>query len=111
MERKQGSYYIGVRNKYCYVCLTAKNKQEDPQEHECFKNWDSDSQSMESDIIVEWFQCSESKHGVRYMRIVDVGDSSVFAKIKEEVPVWGGMFRRRNVQTMFANVLGLIWRS
>ena len=48
---------------------------------------------------------------MRYMRIVDVGDSSVFAKIKEEVPVWGGMFRRRNVQTMFANVLGLIWRS
>lgn len=26
---------------------------------------------------------------MRYMRIVDVGDSSVFAKIKEEVPVWG----------------------
>lgn len=39
--------HIVVRNKYCYVFLTAKNKQKDPQEHECFKNWDSDNQSME----------------------------------------------------------------
>lgn len=46
---------------------------------------------MESDIIiiVEGFPCSESKHSVRYMRIVGDDDSSVFAKIKEEILVLG----------------------
>lgn len=81
--------HIGVRNKYCYVCQTAKNKMVEPQEHDCFKNWDSDSQSMESDIIVEGFKEAETKHGLRYMRIVGDGDSSVYAKIREEVPEWG----------------------
>ncbi|XP_062575148.1 uncharacterized protein LOC134237079 isoform X2 [Saccostrea cucullata] len=81
--------HIGVRNKYCFVCQTAKNKLTDPKQHDCFKNWDSDSQSMESDIIVDGFKQAEGKHGLRYMRIIGDGDSSVFAKIREEVPLWG----------------------
>ena len=76
--------HIGVRNKYCYICSTTKNTP-----HTCFKNWDQDSQSMESDIILEGFLETESKHGLRYMRLVGDGDSSVFAKIREEVPNWG----------------------
>lgn len=44
---------------------------------------------MESDIILEGFLETESKHGLRYMRLVGDGDSSVFAKIREEVPNWG----------------------
>ncbi|XP_076081060.1 uncharacterized protein LOC143051967 [Mytilus galloprovincialis] len=76
--------HIGVRNKYCYICSTNNTK-----EHTCFKNWDQDSQSMESDVILQGFLEAEKKHGVRYMRIVGDGDSSVFAKIREEVPGWG----------------------
>lgn len=41
---------------------------------------------MEGDIIVEGFKEAETKHGSRYMRIVGDGDSSVYAKIREEVP-------------------------
>ena len=51
--------HIGIRNKYCYVCSTDKNRP-----HTCFKNWDQDSQSMEGDIIVEGFLEAETKHGV-----------------------------------------------
>ena len=43
---------------------------------------------MEADIIVEGF-LNANKHGVRYMTIIADGDSSVFARIKEEVPIWG----------------------
>jgi len=69
--------HIGVRNEYCYICSTTKNTP-----HACFKNWDQDSQSMESDIILEGFLEAESNHGLRYMRVVGDGDSSVFAKIR-----------------------------
>ncbi|XP_071148268.1 uncharacterized protein [Mytilus edulis] len=76
--------HIGVRNKYCYIC-----GQNDNKPHTCFKNWDKDSQSMESDIILEGFKQAEEKHGLRYMRVVGDGDSSVFATIREGVPGWG----------------------
>ncbi|KAK3099893.1 hypothetical protein FSP39_011406 [Pinctada imbricata] len=79
--------HIGVRNKYCYVCSTCPSDQK--VKHDCYKNWTRDSQSMEREIILEGFLQCESKHGVRYMRIVADGDSSVFARIKEEVPIWG----------------------
>ncbi|CAC5417656.1 unnamed protein product [Mytilus coruscus] len=71
--------HIGVRNKYCYICSTNNTK-----EHICFINWDKDSQSMDSDVILQGFLEAERKHGVRYMRIVGDDDSSVFAKIREE---------------------------
>lgn len=44
---------------------------------------------MEGDVILQGFLEAEEKHGVRYMRVVGDGDSSVFAKIREEVPGWG----------------------
>ena len=81
--------HIGVRNKYCYVCSTAESQQRQPKEHRCFKNWTESSQAMEADIIVEGFQQAEEKYGLRYMRFIGDGDSSVYAHIQEEVPVWG----------------------
>ncbi|XP_078329794.1 uncharacterized protein LOC144624228 [Crassostrea virginica] len=77
--------YIGIRNKYCYICST----QSEPAEHKCFKNWTQSSQAMESDIIVEGFKKAEEVHGVRYLKLIADGDSSVYAKIHEEVPIWG----------------------
>ena len=43
---------------------------------------------MEGYIILGFLE-AESKHGLRYMRVVGDGDSSVFARIREEVPGWG----------------------
>ncbi|VDI57174.1 Hypothetical predicted protein [Mytilus galloprovincialis] len=83
--------YIGVRNKYCnsYICSRALHTQTKPPEHVCFKNWSASSQAMESDILVEGFKQAEKVHGLRYMQLIADGDSSVYAKIQEEVPVWG----------------------
>lgn len=44
---------------------------------------------MEADIVLEGFKQAESKHGLRYIRVVGDGDSSVYARIREEVPGWG----------------------
>ena len=45
--------------------------------------------SQESDIILEGFQAAEKTHGIRYMRIVGDGDSSVYSTLVQCVPVWG----------------------
>jgi hypothetical protein len=81
--------YIGVRNKNCYICTRAETQHCEPVEHTCFKNWKESSQAMESDIIVEGFKQAEGMHGVRYMRMIGDGDSSVYARIQEGVPMWG----------------------
>jgi hypothetical protein len=44
---------------------------------------------MECDIILEGFQEAEAKHGLRYLRIIGDGDSSVYATIQQQVPIWG----------------------
>ncbi|CAG2245735.1 unnamed protein product [Mytilus edulis] len=80
--------HLGVRNKYCYICNRASNLKVDAKEHECFKNWDKSSQAMEADIIVEGF-LKANEHGVRYMHLIGDGDSSVYAQIMQNVPVWG----------------------
>ena len=83
--------YIGVRNKYCSICKVAENKGEQPKEHTCFRNWSGSSSSMESDIIVSGFNAAEEMHGIRYMRVIGDGDSSVMSDIQQFVPVWGNM--------------------
>ena len=80
--------YIGVRNKYCAVCVN-NNKTQKKTNHVCFKNWEEASASMESDIIVEGFQLAEQQHGVRYTKFIGDGDSSVLARLREDVKVWG----------------------
>ena len=44
---------------------------------------------MEGDIVLEGFLQAEFKHGLRYMRVIGDGDSSVFSRIEQEVPGWG----------------------
>ncbi|VDI64653.1 Hypothetical predicted protein [Mytilus galloprovincialis] len=78
--------YIGVRNKYCYICSRALNTQTEPPEHVCFKNWSASSQAMESDILVEGFKQAEKVHGLRYMQLIADGDSSVYAKFRKKYP-------------------------
>ena len=77
--------HLGVRNKYCSACT-----QGIPQEkHNCYKNWSASSSEMETDIILEGFCAAESTHGVRYMRLVGDGESSVYSTLLLSVPVWG----------------------
>ena len=82
--------FLGVRNKYCSICAVAEHKNQEPPKHHCYKNWNGSSVAMESDIISEGFRLSETMYGLRYMRIVGDGDSSVMATIIQTVPY--GMF-------------------
>ena len=75
--------YIGVRNKECTACTRGI------EEHVCFKNWDESSSAMETDIILEGFKRAERDHGLRYIRFIGAGDSSVFPTLIAEVPGWG----------------------
>ncbi|XP_033729993.1 uncharacterized protein LOC117319268 [Pecten maximus] len=81
--------HIGVRNKHCYICSHSEANHTQPRPHECYKNWSESSQAMESSIIVEGFQQAEKTHGLRYTTVIADGDSSVYAKIQEQVPIWG----------------------
>ena len=77
--------YIGVRNKYCTSCA-----QGIPQEqHICYRNWDASSSQMETSIILEGFKEAKRVHGVRYIRFIGDGDSSVYPTLLQNVPVWG----------------------
>jgi len=86
--------HIGVRNKHCLVCKVAESNNVTPRQHKCFRNWYETSQAMESDVILEGFLNCESKHGVRYMRIIADGDSSTFSKLQEHIAVWGTDIRK-----------------
>lgn len=48
---------------------------------------------METDVVEE-FRQAEITHGVRYMRLVRDGDSSVLTSIHQRVPVWGIFVRK-----------------
>ena len=80
--------YIGVRNKFCAACVHNKKAQK-KTDHICFKNWSGPSASMESDIILEGFRMAEQQHGVRYIKFIGDGDSSVHAKLISGVSGWG----------------------
>ncbi len=81
--------FIGVRNKYCSACSHAEKVGKENSNHTCFKNWSGTSSTMETDIIVDGFKKAESQHGVRYLRFIGDGDSSVYPDLVAKVPVWG----------------------
>ena len=54
-----------------------------------FKNWSGASASMESDIILEGFRMAEQQHGVRYIKFVSYGDSSVYTQLISGISGWG----------------------
>lgn len=83
--------HIGVRNKFCTAC--ARNIPQD--KHKCFKNWNSSSSEMETDIILEGFVEAERIHGVRYTTFIGDGDSSVYATLIQRVPEWGHAIRKQ----------------
>ena len=78
--------YIGIRNKYCAVCSIAQKRSSSPPDHMCFKNWSGSSTAMEADIIAAGFRQSEAMHGIRYIKVIGDGDSSVLHTIHTTVP-------------------------
>ena len=83
--QETGKLLFGVCNKYCAACNQGLSR----EKHHCFKNWDESSSQMESDIILEGFKQAEAVHGVRCMRFIGDGDSSVFPTLIHNVPGWG----------------------
>ncbi|XP_072375407.1 uncharacterized protein [Diabrotica undecimpunctata] len=77
--------YLGVRNKYCSFCARYESKNEPVPLHTCYKNWQGSSTAMETSIIVEGFKQSQILHGLKFLQFIADGDSSVYAKIREEV--------------------------
>ncbi|KAJ8891500.1 hypothetical protein PR048_004028 [Dryococelus australis] len=55
--------------------------------HVCYNNWDNNTPStaMEQDIV-EGFRSSEQMHGMQYKHFVGDGDSSVRARLLQNVP-------------------------
>ena len=53
-----------------------------------FKNWKKLSSSMETDIILIGFKAAEKQHGVRYIKFIRDGDSSVYPSLIAGVPGW-----------------------
>ena len=69
--------HIGVPHRYCPAYA-----QEIPKDqHQHCKIWDASSSGMEMDIILEGFMQAEQVHGVRYMRFIGDGDSSMHATL------------------------------
>lgn len=58
--------FLGIRNKFCYVCAKAKKAKTDVPNHVCYKNYCGPSTGMETDIITEAFKRSEKDYGLIY---------------------------------------------
>ena len=86
--------HIGIRNKYCSVCAQTNKCNEEPRQHDCYKNWDGPSSSMETDILVRGFKEAETKYGLCYTRFTGDGDSLVHANLVTPVPGWGHTIRK-----------------
>ena len=80
--------FLGVRNKFCSLCSCANNLNQHPAKHTCFRNWNTSSSAMETDIILEGFLKYETQHGLHYISFIGDGDSSVYPTLILSVP-WG----------------------
>lgn len=78
--------WIGVRNKYCVVCVRNKNKNLEPPPHFCTCNYSGSSSEMEWQSIVQGFERSVEMYNIRYMKVIADGDSSTYLKIMEAKP-------------------------
>lgn len=77
--------YLGVRNSFCFLCARSKSEGKPAPPHTCYKNYTGPATGMEQSIIVEGFNKSLEQHGLLYLNYLGDGDSSVFARIQEQV--------------------------
>ena len=76
------------------------------KKHLCFKNWYESSRAMESDIILEGFNMAESKYGLKYIKMIGDGDSSVLDNLMKNGPHWCKHIQKLNVPIIVASVSG-----
>ena len=57
--------------------------------HQCEKNFDKSSGTMESDAILKIFQWSFAKYGIYYTKYVGDGDSKAFNSLTKANPYPG----------------------
>lgn len=48
--------HIGVHNKYCITCTQYEHSGKEPPNHDCQKDWDGPSSSMETNLILQGFK-------------------------------------------------------
>jgi hypothetical protein len=58
-------------------------------DHQCGKNFSESSGNMEASCILQMFQRSEQKYGVRYKTYVGDGDSKTFSVLLKNQPYKG----------------------
>ena len=78
--------HLGIKQKTCYIRTIEESKKITPPKNKCFKNWESSSQAMVNALMFEGFNEAESGHGLRYLNLIDDGDSSVQTNIIENDP-------------------------
>ena len=91
MVWQQGNSYTLVLHVVTSIVMSVqpRSRNNDSQTIIDVLNWTESSQAMEAYIIVKGFQQAEEKYGLRYIRFIGDGDSSVYEHIQEAVPVWG----------------------
>ncbi|XP_063216747.1 uncharacterized protein LOC134527749 [Bacillus rossius redtenbacheri] len=77
--------YLGIRNSFCFLCARSKTERKTVPPHTCYKNYTGPATGMEQSIIVEGFNKSVEQHGLVYLNYLGDGESSVFARIQEQV--------------------------
>ena len=80
--------HLGVRNKYCSVSTVVENQKVFLPQHDCNRNWDGPSCSMEMNILVNAFKEAKIKYGLHSTAFVGDGDSSVNPSLSVEDPGW-----------------------
>lgn len=78
--------WIGVRNKYCVMCVRHTNQNLEPPDHVCTRNFTGPSSEMEWQTILEGFKLSVPLYNLRYTKLISDGDSSTYSKLLEHKP-------------------------
>ena len=76
--------YMGVKNKFCWVCSKYEGSDQNLPKHNCFLNYAGASTGMESQILLEGFRYYESK-GLKFKYLIGDGDSSVYKTLSTGV--------------------------
>lgn len=58
----------------------------DAPQHGCYRNFLDSSAAMENNVRADGFSLLEQMYRLRYMSVIDNGDSAVIATIRQAVP-------------------------
>lgn len=78
--------YLGVKNKFCFVCTRHDGTGTAIPEHNCTKTHTGSSGSMEPAVILEGFKSSVEMYNIKYNILIGDGDSSTYKKIIDGRP-------------------------